>query len=134
MKKALPLLAAAGLMAAAAPASGSSFVYKPFHTPSHKIRCAYFKDSSGKFMRCDTTYRIKPIGHRHCMEGDYGASVSMGATGRPHPSVGVASSGAALPSGLSCRSTRMASTGSSMTSPEGGVFSPKSHRPSPSSR
>ena len=84
MKKAPPLLAAAAALAALAATPAASATYKPFHTPSHKVRCAYFKDSRSTSLRCDANYRIKPIGQRRCTEGDFGASVAMSATGRAH--------------------------------------------------
>ena len=70
-------LAAIAALAIALGAAGSASATS-FRTPSGLIYCSY--QTGPKFLRCDTWYRTRFSGHKHCAMGDYGQAFGM----RPH--------------------------------------------------
>jgi hypothetical protein len=78
----LVLVVAAVACLGAIPASARTTAYVTFRTPSKNIYCAYY--SPPAFMRCDIRSGLHPKPSGKCVEGDYGQSVGMTATGRAH--------------------------------------------------
>ena len=82
MKKVALAAGIAAIAALALPAVSSARL-SIFHTPSKKVYCAFFSGSS-VILRCDTKYRIAPLGSFRCREGDWGNSINMSARSKAH--------------------------------------------------
>jgi hypothetical protein len=54
-----------------------------FHTPSKKVYCAYVS-SPTRDLRCDTKYRIAPLGTYRCHDGDWGQAIDMSPRSKAH--------------------------------------------------
>jgi hypothetical protein len=83
MGRLVSVVVAVGFLSLAAlPASAGTTAYVTFRTPSKNIYCAYY--SPPAFMRCDIRSGLHPRPSGKCVEGDYGQSVGMTASGRAH--------------------------------------------------